>query len=183
MRKAFSVKGWMGMAVLLLLIAGCGNSSTTAAPAGSKTAVLTLSSSGTLPINAKIGAVDVTVVLPAGVTIKATPYSTDSPVLVADKNVLTTTINGVLFSYATYTPVSASAAGSVNVRIASANGFLTGPFATLTCNVADSSNPAATDFSLANLQVYDLSNGAVIPGMTASYSVVFGMSNESSVTH
>lgn len=115
-----------------------------------------------------IGGVDATLVLPAGVTVKAAtnPPNTDLGVVVA---------SGVA------SPASAMASGvyttasnTVRVVVVSEllSGFNSGEYVTLNCDIATGNFPTGTDFTVSTLHVYDV-NGAAINGVTASVSVSF----------
>ena len=174
--------GQVALVVGLLVIAGCGGGGTTAPPEGGRTAVLTLSTAGTLPPGTPIGAIEVAVELPPGVTVSATPSLVNPSVLVADDRVVVPTISGVLISYATYSAATSTTPGMVNISLGDVTGFGTGEFAVVTCNIANASNPAAGDFSLTGLAVTDL-NGTPLVGLTAGYTVVFKASDGTGVTH
>jgi hypothetical protein len=165
---------------LLLVIAGCGSGGTTAAPAGSKIAVLALSTSG--PAGTTIGSLAVTVVLPPGVTVKATPSVVNPAVLLTDSTVVVPSISGVVMPYAVYSAATSTMPGKIDISLADATGFGTGEFAKVTCNIADSSSPVASDFNLTDFVAYDLT-GTVMAGPTAGFTATFSMVDDVSVTH
>jgi len=180
MNNRMALQGIAAVLTLLLALAGCGSGGTTAAPAGSKVAVLTLATSG--PAGTTMGSLEVTVVLPPGVTVKATPSVVDPSVLLTDITVVVPSISGVVMPYAVYSAATATLPGKVNIYLADATGFGTGEFAKVTCDVADSSNPSAADFSLSGFIAYDLV-GAVMAGPTAGFTAAFGVSDGVSVYH
>jgi hypothetical protein len=118
---------------------GGGSSSTPPQPT---TAVLTLSTTGTISAPTVIAGYDVTITLPAGVTVKSTtPPQTDAGVVVG-------TANGAVAgtSYvASYSP----ATRKVRIVIVSpkGNGFNgAGEFCKVNCDIAAGHYPTATDF-------------------------------------
>jgi hypothetical protein len=114
------------------------------------TAVLTLSTAvtGVIPASTTINGYDVTVTLPAGVTVQASPDSINPAVLVTDPNVVTATgaATGAQIS-AVYTAAVGNTPAMVKVHIASAGGFSAGDFCTITCDISAGANPSATDFA------------------------------------
>jgi hypothetical protein len=83
---------------------------------------------------------------------------TASGVAVSDSTVL-----------ATYSAPSGTIPGTARVLIVNTNGFGTGEFATINCDIAAGSDPQATDFSLINFKVKDL-EGAAITGLTTGFT-------------
>ena len=138
---------------------------------------VTLSTSGTLPSGSMIGAIDVTLNLPAGVSVKASPSPLNAAVLVPDAGVVV--LQGAAASASnqivttTYVP---GATNKVVIRLANANGLATGAFATVNCDVATGSNPSTTGFSVSSnvagtTGVFDL-NTAALPGISVTYGAV-----------
>jgi hypothetical protein len=139
--------------------------------------VVTLSTAGTLPSGSQVGAIDVTLNLPAGVTVKASPSLLNAATLVPDAGVLVlqgaaATASGQLLA-ASYVPGTTN---KVVIRLASATGLATGTFAIITCDVVTGSSPATTDFSITSnvastTGVFDL-NTAPLPGVQVTCSAV-----------
>ncbi len=131
----------------MLVACGGGGSSGGTAPSQPTAAILKLMTSGT---GTTIYGIDVTMNLPAGVTVKSTnPPETDSGVV---------TVSGVASGSivtAVYTPASWSAPGKVRILIANATGFTTGEFATINTDIADGRTPRATDFGLVSFSAID----------------------------
>ena len=132
------------------------------------TALMTLSTSGTLPAGAQISGIDVTITLPAGVTLKSTvnPPEVDSGVITwygvsASSNTV---------ALATYTAATNNAAGRVRIVIVTANGFSVGELCDVSSDIAKGSSPQAADFGIASFAVSD-QNGNVITGLTPSIAV------------
>ena len=153
----------------LLLIISCGGGGVGGDGGGNNnppsqptTAVLKLLASGTLPASTTIGGIQVTVLLPAGVTVKSTanPPETDANVVVQSGNALT---NSTILS--TYDPTSQK----VTVFLVNPNGFNIGEYATMNCNIAAGYHPTQADFSLTGTIVKDL-NGASVSGITAGFT-------------
>ncbi len=145
--KTMSLSSLLIFALALTTLSACsgggggGGSSTQPQPA---TAVLTLSTAvtGTLPAPAVIAGYDVTITLPAGVTVKSTTQpQTDAGVVVG-------TVNGAVagtYSVASYSP----ATGKVRIIVVSpkGNGFTgAGEFCKVYCDIAAGHYPTATDF-------------------------------------
>jgi len=157
--------------IIQLILSSCGggggggNNSNSPTPAPQPTKMIVkLSTSG--PVGAQIGGVDVTLTIPAGVTIKSAnnPPETDAGTVVASGQAAQKSL-----AIATYT---AGSPGSVHIVLvnSSQNGFSVGEFATLTCDLASGANPAASDFTIQSSLVGDL-NGAAITGVSVSADV------------
>lgn len=133
------------------------------------TAIVKLLTAGALVSNTQIGGIDVTLNLPAGVTVKATPDGANATISVTNSGVVVASgvssgaNTSVLATYASGTP------GKVTLKLVNANGFGTGEFATITCDIAAGSNPTAADFSLSGFSAVDL-NGAAITGLTSGFT-------------
>lgn len=174
--KRSLITGFLMVIALIIIISGCGGAGggeTTTTPPPiippqttpqATIAVLKISSQGTLPSGSLIGGIDITVTLPSGVTVKnqTNPPETDAGVVVTSALAVS---NSTLLS--TYTAASGATKGAVRVIIANSNGFGTGEFVTVNCNIAAGSSPTASDFSVSNLLVKDL-NGTTINGLTAT---------------
>jgi hypothetical protein len=148
-------------------VAANGNNGGTGAVQPTK-AVLTLSTHGTVPPTTQIGGIQLTVTLPAGVSIKASPSASNAQVMMANADVVKTTgvAMGAEVVQATF---SATAMSTLSVMIGKSGGFAAGDFAVLNCDIAAGSNPAAGDFSLSNFQAVDL-NGAPLSGLTVGFT-------------
>jgi len=144
--KKISLSSLLIFALALTTLSACGgggggNSSTPPQPT---TAVLTLSTAATaaIPASTVITGYDVTITLPAGVTVKSTtPPQTDAGVLVG-------TVNGAeegTYMTASYSP----ATGKVHIMVVSpkGNGFTAaGEFCKVNCDIAAGRHPTLTDF-------------------------------------
>jgi hypothetical protein len=136
----------VGALITLPNCGGGGGGGGTPAPVQPTTAVLTLSTTvnGVMPANTIITGYDVTITLPAGVTVKSTtPPQTDSGVVTATGVAAgsSTTIAGVYAAAAGATP------GKVRFIIANGSGFSAGEFCKVTCDIAAGYNPSASAFT------------------------------------
>ena len=155
----------------LFLYAGCGGGDGTTPPpppALPTTAVVTLTSSGTLPAGKQMGATDVAINIPASVSIKATPGKASSSMVTYSGLAV---VSGVAagtnaMSLATYTPPN-----QVSVRVANPNGFGIGEFATVTFDIASGSEVVPAEFSVGTFTAVDL-NGVPISGLSGELAVV-----------
>jgi hypothetical protein len=73
-------------------------------------------------------------------------------------------------SSSVYTAASGTVPGKVKVNVVNVNGFVTGEFVTVNCDVATGVFPSAVDFNVTDFQPFDL-NGAAITGLTAGFTV------------
>jgi hypothetical protein len=172
--KKTILSGLLILIIALFTIAGCktGNDINHQQPT---TATLKISSQGALASGTQIGAADVTVLLPSGVTVQATPDSINPNVLVTNSDVVVA--SGVVsaatntYMIGTYTAATAAAPGKLVIKQVITNGCGIGEFVTVNCNVAAGSFPTAAAFNipLADFKVYDL-NGAVITGLTPGFT-------------
>jgi hypothetical protein len=160
----------MLMLCTMSFLPACGGGGGGAAPASAPTtAIVNILTSGTLASGALIGGIDVTLNLPAGVSVKATPDGANPDVLVTDSGVVA--VSGVAAgtnttAIGTYT----ASPNSVAIHVVNADGFGTGEFVTITCDIAAGTSPAPSDFTVSAAAVKDL-NGAAVSGMTAALNV------------
>lgn len=136
---------------------------TTATPT---TATITIMANGTLGSGTLIGGIDVTLALPAGVTVKADPDATNTAVMVTDTGVVNPSgaaAGANTLSTATY------ASGEVAIHVANPDGFVSGEFVTVKCDIAAGAAVTTTSFSVSGLYAVDL-NGATITGLTGGYT-------------
>jgi hypothetical protein len=156
----------MGLAILsamVLTVCGCAGVGK-GVPAQPATAVLTLSTQGSLPPGSAIGGINVTVTLPPGVTAKADKVGATMENVVVASGVA----QGAL-SAAKFTPAEGAAPGRVGLALVKTEGFGTGEFATLNLDITGAP-PRPTDFSTAGMGVSD-TNGTAITGLTATLSL------------
>lgn len=156
MRKIFALI----LLTIVAVTAGCGGGGGGSTPT---TAVVKLSSQGTLPTGKAVAGFGATLELPAGVTAKITGGAVDATVVVS---------SGLLAGSAgtlgpvTYTPATATAKAKLDFTLASTTtaGVGVGEYATITLNL-NSGSPTATDFNVPVFTPVDLSF-ANITGLT-----------------
>jgi hypothetical protein len=162
------------LAITLLAACGGGGGGGGAAPivqpatVQPTTATLELATSGTLTTGTSLAGIGISVILPAGVTVKTN----------ADGSVSTgvVTVSGVAAPGALTPPVYTLANGTAPAKVTfviasnAPAGFGTGEFTTVVCGITAGSNPKTTDFSLTDFKPIDL-NGAAVNGLTASVAV------------
>ncbi len=164
--KKTALSSLMVFALTLTLLAACGSGGsggggvTVSQPT---TAVLTLSTAGTIPATTTINAYDVTVTLPAGVTVKSSvnaPLTDDGVVTATTGTASNITILGV------YTAATGTFPGKVKISIINFDpitgaGFDPGPFCKVNGNIAAGHYPTASSFvqpTLDDATGTDLSN-------------------------
>lgn len=159
----------------LVACSGGGGGGGGGAPVQSTKAVLTLSTSGTLPAGSAISGIEVEIDLPAGVTTKASITTPNPSIMETDNGVVTASgaAAGADFVHGAYTTGATSNTHKVTVSVGttSASGFTTGNFATVNCDIAAGSFPVSSDFHLANFTAVDLNSVPI--GLTVGYTVVF----------
>jgi len=124
-------------------------------------AVVKLSTAG---ISAPIGALDVVLALPAGVSVQTVSNSTEA----APGTVVA---SGQAIANSLLTAVYSSSSNTLRVVLinSSTTGFSAGEFATVTCSIASGANPPATGFTILSLIAYDI-DGAELSGAIGSAS-------------
>jgi len=152
------------------MTAGCGGGGggNTPPPPQPTTAVVKIYTTAIDPATS-IGAADVTLRLPAGVTIDAVQHPVNNLILVADVGVVVPSgsATGSSADEIVYSPTTAE----VFVKVISVNGFSVGEFVTVNCKVATGSFPKESDFSVADPAARDLL-GADIVGAGATLTAV-----------
>jgi len=144
----------------------------------STSAVITLSSAvtGAMPANTIIEGYDVTITLPAGVTVRNTvnPPETDLGVVTASGAALGS------YSYGDYSIATNTVRILIvaNITPTNPNGFNAGEFSTVNCEIAAGHFPTASDFQqLTNIIVSgsNINNGSTVdlaPVMSITAAVV-----------
>jgi hypothetical protein len=132
-------------------------------------AELKIATQGTLPSGTQIYGIDITIVLPTGMSVKSvtTPPETDSGVVVASG---VAAANSTVLS--TYTPATSLTTGKVRVLLANSIGFGTGEFMTVHCDIASGSTTTTSDFSVSDFVAKDL-NGVAISGLIPEITTTF----------
>ena len=150
------------MPVAISALTACGGGSGAATASQPVSASLALSTSGT---GTAIYGIGVSVVLPAGVSVKSTavPPLTDEGVVSATGQAAGSLISAV------YSSATATAPGMVKIMVVNGTGFATGEFATVYCDIAAWHWPKPADFSLADFTAIDM-YGNAIPGAAAGFS-------------
>ena len=156
----------IGMLILACtMLPACGGSSSSSpAPEVQPTkATLTLSSTvtGSIAPGTIIAGYDVTIKLPAGITVKSSvaPPLTDDGVVTH----VTATAPPSSLVYGIYTAATASAPGTVRVIAAKADGFSVGNFTILNGDITPGFRPRSADFSQPTFTVSD-GTGAYLTG-------------------
>ena len=138
----------------VLSVFGCGGGGGGTPPPPQPTiAVIKISADGTLPQDTAIGGVNITLNLPSGVTVKASP-SVNPDVLITDPGVVVP--SGAAVNASAPENRYDAATKQVTISVVQADGFLTGEFVTVTCDIAVGSFPKAADFSLGTFQAYGI---------------------------
>ncbi len=129
---------------VLSLLSACGGGGGGSTPQPG-TAIVSLATAvrGTIPTGTTITGYDVTIDLPAGVTVKSTtqPPQTDTGVVAASGVATGSTI------IAAYTPANGVTPGKVRILVANQNGMPAGEFSKVTCDVAAGVNINFSIFS------------------------------------
>jgi hypothetical protein len=162
--------------IALIMVGACGGhgGSDTAATQPT-TAVVKLSTSGTLATGVQLGAIDITAVLPEGVTLKAVPDTINADMLLTDDGVVTATGAagaGTTALSGVYTAATSTTPGAVRLVLVNVPGFGIGEFCTVTADIAAGVAVTAADVvSLATFTARDES-GNLITGLTATFTAV-----------
>jgi hypothetical protein len=139
--------------VIMPMVAGCGGGGSSTTPT---TAVLKLSSQGTLPDGKAVSGFGATIELPAGVTAKTATDGAVAATVVASSGLLAGSAGTM--GPVTYTQATATAKAKLDFTIAStaAAGVGVGEYATITLTLSGVS-PAVTDFNVTSFKPVDLS--------------------------
>ncbi len=174
--KKRALSGLLMFIIALFTVAGCKSSGNDVTYQQPTTATLKIVSQGTLTTGQQIGSVEVTVNLPSGVTVQATPDPVNHDVLVINSGVVTA--SGVAAGTNTstnesiYTAATTTMPGKVTVHLVNPDGFGTGEFVTVNCDIVTGFFPTAADFNvpLTEFKVWDIPNADVITGLTATFT-------------
>lgn len=145
----------------LSLLSACGGGS------NHTTASVRIMTNGTLPSGTRIGGIEVTLDLPDGVSVRATADSQNPGVLVTDQGVVTVAGSNTT-ALGTYT----TNPNRVTLQVANADGFGTGEFVTVTCDIASDTSVTASGFGVGGLVAVDL-NGTRIAGLTPGMTTMW----------
>jgi hypothetical protein len=168
MEKTYRTIVMVCASAIVLALTGCGGGTASSAPVSTNTtpqqyALLTLSTSGTLPSDSSIGGLGITVELPDTVSVRTTGSSVASGVVTA---------SGVATGQATllslYSGATVTAPAKLYLVLAGGSaGLQVGEFAKITVIVKQGSTPVASDFGVRDFSAVDTS-GVAIPTITAS---------------
>lgn len=157
----------MVFTVAVMSIFGCGGGGSSTPPPPT-TATLKLLSQGTT--GTKIRGITVTVVLPPGVTVKATASTENPAIMVTDLGVVVpsgatsvTTFDPQVNPIGVYTPATALARATVAITLAGQSDFNLGEYVTVNTVIETGNFPKAADFTLTSFTAVDL-GGNVISG-------------------
>jgi hypothetical protein len=153
----------LGLLSLAAALHGCGGGRSDQ-PA---TAVLKLSTQGSVAAQS-IQGVELTITLPAGVTVAAGSTGKPDDGVLAPSGVAA---GGSVSVAGRYTAATSSTPGTVRLVLLKTAGFDAGEFAMVTCSIAPGSAPRSADFGLAGFKAVD-QNGAAIDALGATLSVV-----------
>jgi hypothetical protein len=161
----------MFFAMAVITMFGCGGGGGASQPT---TATLKLSTAGTAGTH--IRGIEVTVVLPKGVTVNATT-NINPAILETNAGVLVlsgaTVADPAAFSQlkptAAYTPATDTVPGKVKIVLAAQSDFNLGEFMTVNTVIAAGNFPLATDFTLEGFTAVDVNGAVVIPALTPSF--------------
>lgn len=147
---------------------------------GNKTATratLKLRTAGTLTAPSKIGGIEVVVNLPPGVSVPL------SDAITGEVSPTALTVSGVAPATGTsvngrYTAATLSAPATIKVIMTNVNGFETGEFVTVICDVTAGSVVTAAHFIPSGFKAVDSvliggSLGGIIPGITSTLTATF----------
>lgn len=150
----------LSLAVVGLFGCGGGGSSTSTQPTA---AVVKLISAGT---PTTVGGIDLTIALPAGVSVRSaiTP-TTDDGVVTASGVAATGS-----YIYGISTAATSTGPATLKIVLVNAAGFGDGEFCTVNGSLEAGYSPSAADFTLQSFVAYDL-NGDPISGITPTYTV------------
>lgn len=160
-------------ALAALSMFGCGGGGGTTAPPPTKAVVALLSQSATA--GTKIGSIEVTVELPAGVTVKATQSATNPDKLETDLGVVvlsaaTAAAFGDIKPVGVYTPATATTPGKIFISLPAQVDFNPGEYVIVNADFPVGTLFAPTDFKLSGFTAFD-NQGAPMPGVTSSIVV------------
>lgn len=155
---------------VLLLFSACKGSSSETTPqpnAQPTSAVVKLSTAGTLPAGKKIGAIHVTLTFAPGVTLK----STSNP-RIPDDGVVTASGVAAINSFieANYTAPTSTLPGNVQIGLINISGFGPGEFVTVSGDITAGNNPGAANFSATIITIAD-TDANPLAGLTAGIAV------------
>ena len=156
-------------AVATLLFCNCGGVDQVEQPAPPTRAEVTLTTIGHLQSGptgtTMIGTIELMLILPDGATVQAQPDPANNSILIAGSDVVVPT--GVAAGtntlvLATYTAATVGTPGSVAVHLLNPNGFATGNFVKVNCDITPGTSPTQSNTVVSNFAPGDL-DGFSIP--------------------
>jgi hypothetical protein len=143
--KKISLSSLLIFAFCITMLSACGGGGGGggSTPPQPTTAVLTLSTAvtGTIPSDTTINGYDVTITLPAGVTVKSTtPPQTDAGVVTTTGSAAGSSMTAV------YSAATGTTPGKVRILIANGDRYYAGEFSQVNCDIAAGHYPKASDF-------------------------------------
>lgn len=149
--------------VAVAFIGGCGSGSAPGTAGNKFVSKSTLAGA----ISNTVKGIEITLVLPSGVTVKA---DANGQILAGVVTSLppndVTSGNGLVIGM--YTPASASAPGKVRITVirGDSNFFNAGDFFNVVCDVANGVNVTAADFSYEPIMIFDANGADITPVIT-----------------
>jgi len=149
---------------MLFALVACGGGSTSVPPA--KTVTLKLATTGTPSEN--LAGVDITVILPTGVT---PALNSDGTVAASVVSISGVAAPGTALTRV-YTPAIGATRGTLELFVSSSivAGFGAGEYATVLLSAAPGITPLQSDFAFTGFRPIAVSNGADATGLTATIS-------------
>ncbi|OGW37537.1 MAG: hypothetical protein A2X58_11025 [Nitrospirae bacterium GWC2_56_14] len=174
-----TIFGYLAVCICALVMFGCGGGGGGGTGGGSKvepdpvptTAVVKLYTEGVLPEGTSLAGIGITINLPAGMTVQ---MDGDGKVAAGTVEGSGVTAGKATLAEPDYTPATDTAPAKLSFVLAGtdAEGFGTGEFATVNCNVTAAVTPQATDITLSDFRPVDL-RGAAVEGVTAAHTAEF----------
>jgi hypothetical protein len=143
----------LSFSAALFTLSGCGSGGGGNTTPALPKAVVTLSTQvtqGTIA-SKQIHGIQATLILPAGVTVKA-----DSTGKTGDKVVVASgDAADAVLQVGNYTPATGSTKGTVKIEIVKTSGFDPGNFVTVTCDLATGISPKAEEFQVTDFKAVE----------------------------
>ena len=156
------ILSFFALSAMLIIFTSCGpNKKQT--PVQPTTALVKVSLLGTVASGTTIGGVDLSMTLPAGVSVKTQENSVETSAGVV-------TASGVAVSNSQTISTYNSSTGILRIVLVNASGFGVGEVALVNCEIAAGHQPVSADFSQGDLTVADL-NGNPITDLAAGLAV------------
>ena len=161
-RLTAKTRAVIGILACAAALCGCSGGKGQTSP----TAILTLGTQGTVAAQS-IRGLELTITLPAGVTISSDGSGTPSEGVLAASG---PAAGGSAAVAGHYTAAVGSTPGTLTLVLVKTAGFDAGEFATVTCNLGEGAAPGPADFGQVGFKAVD-QNGAELGGLEATSSV------------